>query len=85
MKLPAQDRNKVKDSIKINPKYIIDHAYLSIKPPNSSEHALHQDLHSLLQLLLPAQGTQELSSTCGDLKIGLLRISQGSNMSSLSS
>ena len=39
-----RDGNKVKDSIKTNPRYIADHAYLSIKPPNSSEHALHQDL-----------------------------------------
>ena len=75
----------VKDTIKINLRYITNHAYLSAKPPNSSEHALHQDLHSLLQLLLPAQVTQELSSTCGEPEMGLLRISQDSNVSRLSS
>ena len=52
-----------------------NHAYLSIKPPNFSEHALHQDLHSFLQLLLSAQATQELSSTCVKPKMGLLYIS----------
>ena len=54
-----------------------DHAYLLVKPLNSSEHVLRQDLHSLLQFLLPAQVTQELSSTYGETKMRLLRISQG--------
>ena len=67
-----RDENKVKGSIKTNPRYIVDNAYLSIKPPNSSEHALHQGLPSLLQLLLLAQVTQELSSTCEEPKMGLL-------------
>ena len=56
---------------------MIDRAYLSFKPPNFSEHALHQDLHSFLQLLLPAQATQELSSTCGKPEMGLLQILSG--------
>ena len=67
-----RDRNKVKDSIKTNPRYIADHAYLSVKLPNSKEHALQQDLLSLLQLLLPAQVTLELSSTYGESEMGLL-------------
>ena len=68
-----RDRNKVKGSIKTNSRYIADHAYLSVRPPNSSEHALHQDFHSLLQFLLPAQVTLKLSSICGEPEMGLLQ------------
>ena len=41
-----RDRIKVEDIIKTNPRYMADHAYLSVKPPNFSEHILHQDLYS---------------------------------------
>ena len=84
--LPEQelrDRTKVKDSIKINLRYIADHAYLLVKSLNSKEHTVHQDLHSLLPLLLLAQVTQELSSTYEKPEMGLLRILQGSNVYSL--
>ena len=36
-----RDKNKIKDNIKINLRYIVDHAYLSVKPLNSNEHALY--------------------------------------------
>ena len=49
-----RDRIKVENAIKTNLRYIADHAYLSNKPPNSSEHALHENFHNFLQLLLPA-------------------------------
>ena len=67
-----RDKNKVKDSIKTNPRYIADYAYLSVRLSNFNEHTLYQDLHSLLQLLLSAQVTQEISSTCGESEMRLL-------------
>ena len=54
-----------------------DHAYLLFKSPNFSEHTLHQDFHSFLQLLLLAQIARELSSTCGKPEMGLLQIFSG--------
>ena len=69
-----RDIIKVENAIKTNPRYIANHAYLIVKLSNSSEHTLHQDLYSLLQLLLPVQITHELSSTCEEPEMGLLRI-----------
>ena len=33
-----RDGKKVKDSIKTKPRYVVEHAYLSVRPPNSGEH-----------------------------------------------
>ena len=54
-----RDGNKVKDSIKTKLRYVVEHAYLSVRPPNSSEHTQHQNLHSS-SASAPSTGTQEL-------------------------
>ena len=38
---------------------MVEHAYLSVRPPNSSEHTQHQDLHSS-SVSAPSTGTQKL-------------------------
>ena len=54
-----KDGNKVKDSIKTKLRYVVELAYLSIRPPNSGEHTQHQDLHSS-SVSAPSIGTKEL-------------------------
>ena len=67
-----RDRIKVEDTIKTNLRYMADHAYLSVKPLNFSEHAMHQDLHSFSSASALAQATQVHSSTYWKPKIELL-------------
>ena len=43
-----RDGNKVKDSIKTRPRYVVEHAYLSVQPLNTNEYTQYQDFHSFL-------------------------------------